>query len=453
MDGSHWIGSIALELRANEPNAFDPFRHALKYDYDGYLVRPLQQALDSVARPGIVSRHSRVEVDLGLLRHNELGDQLARRIADGIARHFHDVGQEGKRPPQAGADEAELLLSFLRTGVLPWPAPGQALEAICLALADRSHASIRTLAAGLRRLFAKLPRAADRFVRQCPSCLVLRIAAVLAGKPAIQVRGSAAESHFVVEAEAPRLAAFLVQLAHGEAAGRSEVRWLEAMLASNRIALSEAKNSDRLAAAAAFRSPGQAPAGEPAGAQDGPSLEEAEPAGAEAETAASALPLEAAGTVLLHPFLSGLFKAVGLLDEEGEFLSNEHRARGALLLSFAATGVPETPEPELVLAKLLCGMEISSPVPRSIEATRLERSEVDALLSAVVAHWAALGGSSPGALRETFLKRPGRLQREGEDWRLVVEQRGVDVLLDRLPWAIGLVMTPFMARPLRVDWR
>ena len=45
------------------------------------------------------------------------------------------------------------------------------------------------------------------------------------------------------------------------------------------------------------------------------------------------------------------------------------------------------------------------------------------------------------------------LVREDEGWRLDVERRGVDVLLDRLPWALSRAQTPFMAAPLTVDWR
>jgi hypothetical protein len=35
---------------------------------------------------------------------------------------------------------------------------------------------------------------------------------------------------------------------------------------------------------------------------------------------------------------------------------------------------------------------------------------------------------------------------------LRVERRGIDVLLDSLPWTISQVKTPFMDRILAVDW-
>jgi hypothetical protein len=92
-------------------------------------------------------------------------------------------------------------------------------------------------------------------------------------------------------------------------------------------------------------------------------------------------------------------------------------------------------------------------VPRRIDLTDAERSEAEALLRSVVTHWKRLGATSPAGLREGFLTRPGRLERQGETWRLRVERRGIDVLLDSLPWPLSRVQTPFMAAPLAVDWR
>ena len=81
-----------------------------------------------------------------------------------------------------------------------------------------------------------------------------------------------------------------------------------------------------------------------------------------------------------------------------------------------------------------------------------DAAEAESLLRAAIGHWTALGQASPAALRETFLQRPGRLGRVAEGWRLEVERRGTDVLLDRLPWGLGAVRLPWMPHPLFVDW-
>jgi hypothetical protein len=164
-------------------------------------------------------------------------------------------------------------------------------------------------------------------------------------------------------------------------------------------------------------------------------------------------PVHAAGAVLLHPFLATFFGRLGLLDAPGRFRNAEASARAVLLAHHLATGADDAPEPETVLFKILCGMEIAEPVPRRITLTDSERVEAGNLLEGVVTHWGRLGKTSPAGLRDGFLTRMGGLRRQAGLWRLTVERRGVDVLLDDLPWTLSRVKTPFMKSILTVDWR
>ena len=81
------------------------------------------------------------------------------------------------------------------------------------------------------------------------------------------------------------------------------------------------------------------------------------------------------------------------------------------------------------------------------------------LLQAVIAHWKAVGHTSVAGLRESFLQREGRLTRDktpaGDPprWRLRVQTRGFDVLLDRLPWSFQTIRLPWMQGALHVEWR
>jgi hypothetical protein len=75
-----------------------------------------------------------------------------------------------------------------------------------------------------------------------------------------------------------------------------------------------------------------------------------------------------------------------------------------------------------------------------------------ALLAAVIGHWSALGDTSPDALRGTFLARPGKLSRRGDEDLLQLEPQAFDVLLGQLPWGIGTVFLPWMKRFLWVEW-
>jgi len=156
-----------------------------------------------------------------------------------------------------------------------------------------------------------------------------------------------------------------------------------------------------------------------------------------------------AGVVLLHPFLPRFFEALGIADKVA-LLQPE---RALCLLHYLATGLRFAPEYDLLVPKVLCNLPLDAPVNSQIALTDAEEEECAALLEAVVRHWSALGNSSIDNLRGSFLVRPGKLsQREGEHL-LQVETRSYDVLLDQLPWGLGLVKLPWMQRSLWVEWR
>ncbi len=164
-----------------------------------------------------------------------------------------------------------------------------------------------------------------------------------------------------------------------------------------------------------------------------------------------ALAVDDAGLVLLAPFLPSYFANLALV-EEGDFPSETARERAVLLLRYLATGTAEAFEHLLVLDKLLCGWPLEEPVCREIEPTAAEARESEDLLASVVGHWQALKKTSAAGLRASFLAREGRLEEVDQGWQLTVRRTGYDVLLDRLPWSLGLVRLPWMEKPLFVEW-
>ena len=79
----------------------------------------------------------------------------------------------------------------------------------------------------------------------------------------------------------------------------------------------------------------------------------------------------------------------------------------------------------------------------------------DSLLEAVIAHWGALGTTSPQGLRESFLQRTGVISSDAssQQVRLEVEARPYDMLLDKLPWTVSPVRLRWMKAPIFVSWR
>jgi len=161
--------------------------------------------------------------------------------------------------------------------------------------------------------------------------------------------------------------------------------------------------------------------------------------------------LENAGLVLLWPYLPRLFDQLGLADSRG-FLSEPMQERGVLILQQLVTGAAEFPENHLVLNKILCGWPIDEPVATQLDLTEVELVELNDLLDSLIQHWKALKNTSPAGLREAFLQRSGRLSKDDLGWLLIVNRSGHDILLDSLPWGIGLIRLPWMDQPLRVEW-
>lgn len=163
-----------------------------------------------------------------------------------------------------------------------------------------------------------------------------------------------------------------------------------------------------------------------------------------------------AGMVLLAVYTQPLFHRLALLSE-GRFRDADAESRAVRCLTWLVHGHDKVSEPECVLAKLLCGMPLRTPLTGNPATDPGTQQMLEGLLSAVIAHWTALGNTSHRGLRETFLQREGRLTREsreaGAHWRLVVRAGPFDMLLDRLPWSYATIKLPWMKEVLHVDWR
>jgi hypothetical protein len=135
---------------------------------------------------------------------------------------------------------------------------------------------------------------------------------------------------------------------------------------------------------------------------------------------------------------------------EGRLLLAD-RALG--LLHFLSTGQENAPEHELVLPKILSGLDPEMPVGRCGVLSEDEKSESTALLEAVIRHWGALRSTTPEGLRSSFLLRSGKLSmRNDGEWLLQIESTSFDVLLDQLPWGFSMIQLPWMKRMLHVEW-
>ncbi|MCP3166776.1 contractile injection system tape measure protein [Myxococcus qinghaiensis] len=162
-----------------------------------------------------------------------------------------------------------------------------------------------------------------------------------------------------------------------------------------------------------------------------------------------------AGLILVSPFLPHLFRELGLsrVDDTGKtHLDPEPATRAVHLLQYLVDGRTSAPEPLLVLNKILCGLSVPTPVPSGIDLTEREQSLCDRLLKALIANWTIIANTSVAGLRETFLQREGRLEHLDDRWKLQVQRKTLDVLVDQVPWSISILTHPWMPQPLYVSW-
>jgi hypothetical protein len=170
------------------------------------------------------------------------------------------------------------------------------------------------------------------------------------------------------------------------------------------------------------------------------------------ETEGSAIYIENAGLVLLHPYLKTFLNEFGLVDDK-KFKDRNASFTAILLLQYLVYGNKiHFQEYHLALNKILCGIPIREPVDIALPEGLDYHHEVNGLLTAVMGHWKALKNTSINGLRETFLQRNGKLSDQGEFWLLQVEHKPYDILLEALLWGISIVKSPWMKKHLQVEW-
>ena len=158
-----------------------------------------------------------------------------------------------------------------------------------------------------------------------------------------------------------------------------------------------------------------------------------------------------AGCVLLHPFFTKLFDNLEFL--EGDQFKNENsRFKAITLIHYLTTKETLAEEYGLVLPKILCGLNPTDHINFGLELSHEDQEEAERLLEAVVSMWGALGEVSVEALREGFLQRMGKLSILEQGWKLQIEKKPLDILLNTLPWTIGVVKTQWMHKMLTTDW-
>ena len=157
------------------------------------------------------------------------------------------------------------------------------------------------------------------------------------------------------------------------------------------------------------------------------------------------------GMIILHPYLERLFSHFKLL-ENNLFIDAIHHAIAVHILHYLVTGNLTPEEHELVFPKMILGYPLHLPVPKDLSFPENIQDEANTLLNAVIRNWSVLKNTSINGLRESFFQRDGKVIETEISYKLIVEKRGIDVLLQHLPWNISVIALPWLHKPIFVDW-
>lgn len=383
---------------------FDNFSEgiALQNETTGLFYEQLLPGMEKLFDELVGETHmvtiDRLEIDCGVLTGKRWQDDL---VQEALRQLRYELGAVSKKPISTAADvaasAADDLLFFLENGRLPWNSPVQSMAAL-----EPATPSARFIAA-LKTLLQSKPQAAVRLVNECSVHFVDTIIALL---------GEDGEQDSEMRMHLP--------LPGMPAASRKEAqRQLLKKYVDIRGKLAQKKETSRR----------------------------------RADTAAApdSLYVNNAGLLLLHPFLPEMFRRLGLL-HDGQWRDQAAQHAAVRVLEWLVTGREPAPEFNLTLNKIICGMAIDAVPLITDQWNPGIETECNDLLDSVIGYWTALKNTGREALRETFLQRLGKLTPTDHGWLLQVEQKAVDVLLNRLPWGIGVVKLPWMKEKIFVEW-
>jgi len=459
---SHIIQKQILELTLNE----GPNKEALKDDMAHRLKQEVLPALNDFFNELIpentIWKIDKLELDLGQVKPENFSKELIRQLRQKLKPDIEPVnGEKALEIISSKQGVFEQFLYFLKHGHFSWNANGATLsqmEAELPALAKELEKSQRVkLVKGLSEK-ASLERFEKQFSLKFQLAIALELIPTRGFKRLFRFLEKSLPAMFFAKMPAIALSAysfnpdikrpenFLVQLLNGleyalgfSAVAKEEFR--KELLAKAKV---EDQKTFELIEAAIQELQKQK-------SETSKKKEETEPTETETEPT-DRIYIKNAGMVLLWPYLERFFENLKLVSN-GEFISRKAREKAVCLLQSLVDPESEIAENQLPLNKILCGMDVAELVPTAkVEISDEDLAAEDELLEAVISNWSKIGNTSVQGFQTSFMQREGRMENTEEGWKLLVEQRSFDVLLDSLPWNITLIKLPWMPKPLHVEW-
>ena len=159
-----------------------------------------------------------------------------------------------------------------------------------------------------------------------------------------------------------------------------------------------------------------------------------------------------AGSILLYPYLYRLFKELDYLSENKK-IKNSKQNSAVTVMIYLLTGEEQAFDYQLPFVKWLLGIPVDELI--FIEENSLDKKEIaeaDNVLLSLKSHWSVLKNSSFTSIRESFLQRAGMMKIYDEQCHISIERKGIDVLIDQIPFSLSIIRLPWIKQQIIVTW-
>ncbi|WP_114782555.1 contractile injection system tape measure protein [Botryobacter ruber] len=469
----HIIRRQILEVsREGATDAF-AFKEELSLFCTQKLLPAIEKVLDEKAPAGKVIKADSVVIEAGELPADNWEQVLCEKVVEQLADLFSSMGTSAvvgapgiTATPVEELSEQEnavdIILYFLRTGVMPWNASVSSKADLQRLMETAGSKS--TFLHQMKQLTNTEPQVLKRLVQQFEEPVLEKIMTLSGVRKSLREKEKKFLTSLLFLLKLPPaeckqlliqslLAGALVQRSRHESALNPEK--FEEIVFRHLFENLTAEQLQRAAKMLFYGSSKQEDSAKAIAAQVGAGKQTDKPAFGKNLVSIKNKKQEYfvtnAGLVLLHPFLATLFENIGYTDKH-VWVSEEVQQRALGLSQYLVTGNEACPEFDLLLNKLLLGYPMHQSVNGNIVLSAFEKKEAQDLLQSVIRHWDALKNSSIEGLQSTFLQRDGKVWFGDSKCYLKVAQKTVDILLNRLPWGISIVKTPWMDSMMHVEW-
>ena len=156
------------------------------------------------------------------------------------------------------------------------------------------------------------------------------------------------------------------------------------------------------------------------------------------------------GLVLIWPYLYALFSKLGYVSEE-KYINDLSKNKAIISTIFLVTGRTKVKNENLLLNKILCGIDNDFLVDSSIELNEFEIETCNLALKSVINRWEKIKNIND--LRRWFLQREGLIIEKKDEFNLIVKNKPQDALIKFIPWGFMMIKSKIMKKRITINWR